>query len=72
MMQAGVNNLLRGGRRVGGSTLWRVREVVGSEGRVSAGTLQGVESDAVAELCDSDDWRIVLLDKFPKACGRLV
>jgi hypothetical protein len=52
--------------------LWRVGEVVGSEGRVSAGTLEGVESDAVAELCDSNDGRIILLDKFPKACGILV
>lgn len=52
--------------------MWRVGKVVGSEGRVSAGTLEGVESDAVTELCDSNHRRIVLLDEFPKACGILV
>lgn len=50
----------------------RVFELVGSEGRVSAGTLERVESDTVTEFCDSNNRRVVLLDEFPKTYVLLV
>jgi len=59
---------LLGGRRAGRSALRRVVEFVGSEGRVSACTLERFESDAVSKLGDSDDGRVIFLDKFPETC----
>lgn len=43
-------------------------EVVVSEGRVPARTLERFKGDAVAELGDSNDGRVIFLDKFPKTC----
>ena len=56
---------MRGGR-VGRGALRRVLKVVGSERRVSPGTLKRVESDSIAELGDSNNGRVILLDKFPE------
>jgi hypothetical protein len=40
--------------------------VVGAEGWVSACPLERVESDAVAELCNSNNGGIIFVDEFPK------
>lgn len=52
--------------RAGGGSLWRVLEFVGSQGRVSACALERFEGHTIAEFGDSDDGRVVLLNKFPE------
>lgn len=60
-----VMGLLRGGR-AGGSTLRWGFELVVPERRVSACAFEGVEGDAIAKFCDSDNRRVVFLDEFPE------
>lgn len=57
--------LLRGGR-AGGGALWGVVEVVGSKRRIPACALERFEGHAVAEFCDANNGRVVLLDEFPE------
>lgn len=60
---------LLGSRRAGGGRgrLRRLREVLGAQGRASAGSFQAFQCHAVAELGNADDGRISLVDKFPEA-----
>lgn len=61
------DNLLGGGGRAGGR---RVVDLVGSERRIAASTLEGIKSDAVAELSDSNDRGVALLNELPETCAR--
>ena len=55
--------------RGGGAGGRRVVDLVGAERRIPTSTLEGVESDAVTELGDSNDGSVALLNEFPEACG---
>lgn len=39
---------------------------VGTERRVLACSLEGVEGDAPTEFSNSDHWRVIFLDEFPE------
>lgn len=60
---------LLGSRGAGGGRgrLRGLGEVLGAQGGASAGSFQAFQCNAVAELCDADDRRSALVDKFPKA-----